>query len=194
MHRHDRRRAWRDWEHWGVDGRCRDKHDPSVQQRWVRIGVDDGGRGRPGACSLEGHGSGRADRMQGHRVGVRMSVRCMLGQGACGSRRTVMTAGDRGGSGSAVYSVDPGELSLTQACNRAAIGSALVTVRGAGLGLTLLSALARSGQTGCEGTDWESETSMRCLMGRGAQGTNRGLRLPLGALASCLTRSSHGSQ
>jgi len=56
----DRRRAWRDWEHWRADGHCRDKHDPSLQWHWVRIGVSDSTRGRPGASSLYGHGSGSA--------------------------------------------------------------------------------------------------------------------------------------
>ena len=101
------------------------------------------------------------------------SVRCMLAQGARGSRRIVMTVGEQGGSRSAVYSMDTGAMSLIQAYNRAATGSALVTVHGTGLGRTSLTAMGRSGQTGCEGTEWESETSMRCLMGRGAQGTSR---------------------
>eukprot|EP00961_Rhodomonas_salina_P282150 3812668-Rhodomonas_salina.2 len=31
----------------------------------------------------------------------------------------------------------------------------------------------REGHTGCEGTEWESETSVRCLVGGGARGTLR---------------------
>ena len=42
-----------------------------------------------------------------------------------------------------------------------------------GLGLVAFTALGRVGQTGCEGTEWESETSVRCLVGQGSQGTRR---------------------
>ena len=52
-------------------------------------------------------------------------------------------------------------------------GSASVTVHGSGLGLVAFTALGRVGQTGCEGTEWESETSVRCLVGHGARGTRR---------------------
>ena len=57
--------------------------------------------------------------------------------------------------------------------NRAGTGSASVTVHGSGLGLVAFTALGRVGQTGCEGTEWESETSVRCLVGHGARGTRR---------------------
>jgi len=54
------------------------------------------------------------------------SVRYMLGQEAHASRRIIMTSSDRGGSRSAIYSVDPRGLSLTQAYNRA--GTRIVSV------------------------------------------------------------------
>jgi hypothetical protein len=57
--------------------------------------------------------------------------------------------------------------------NRAGKGSVSVTVHGAGLGLVAFTALGRTGQTECEGTEWESETSVRCLVGHGARGTRR---------------------
>ena len=40
------------------------------------------------------------------------------------------------------------------------------------LGLVAYTAMGREGQTGCEGTEWESETSVRCLVGQelGARG------------------------
>jgi hypothetical protein len=101
------------------------------------------------------------------------SVRCLVGRGLRGTRRVMMTAGERGGSGSAMYSIDAGRMSMTRGSNRAGTGSALVTVHGAGLGLVAFTALGRGGQTGCEGTEWESETSVRCLMGRGLRGTRR---------------------
>ena len=48
-----------------------------------------------------------------------------------------------------------------------------MTVHGAGLGLLAYTAMGREGHTGCEGTEWESETSVRCLVGHGAPGTRR---------------------
>ena len=41
------------------------------------------------------------------------------------------------------------------------------------LGLVAYTAMGREGQTGCEATEWESETSVRCLVGQGARGTRR---------------------
>ena len=32
---------------------------------------------------------------------------------------------------------------------------------------------AREGQTGCEATEWESETAVRCMTGHGGRGTRR---------------------
>ena len=57
--------------------------------------------------------------------------------------------------------------------NRAGTGSASVTVHGASMGLVAYTAMGRVGQTGCEGTEWESETSVRCMVGHGARGTRR---------------------
>ena len=101
------------------------------------------------------------------------SVRCLVGHGTRGTRRLAMTAGEQRGSGSAMYSVDTGSMSVTRRSNRAGTGSASVTVHGSGLGLVAFTALGRVGQTGCEGTEWESETSVRCLVGHGARGTRR---------------------
>jgi hypothetical protein len=101
------------------------------------------------------------------------SVRCLVGHGARGTRRVAMTAGDRSGSMSGAYSSDMTGASMTSRGNRAGTGSASVTVHGSGLGLVSLTAMGRMGQTGCEGTEWESETSVRCLVGRGIQGTRR---------------------
>ena len=85
----------------------------------------------------------------------------------------VMTAGGRSGSGTAAYSVDLGSMRVVRVANRAGTGSASVTVHGAGLGLVAFTAMAWEGQTGCEGTEWESETSVRCLTGHGSRGTRR---------------------
>ena len=75
-----------------------------------------------------------------------------------------MTAGDRGGSASQAWSADAGMVSLSRRDNRAGTGSASVTVHGASLGLVAYTGMAREGHTGCEGTEWESETSVRCMV------------------------------
>jgi hypothetical protein len=101
------------------------------------------------------------------------SVRCMVGQGHAGTRRVVMTAGERTGSISQSLSFDSGFLNQARRSNRAGTGSASVTVHGAGLGLAAYTSMGREGQTGCEGTEWESETSVRCMVGHGYQRTRR---------------------
>ena len=101
------------------------------------------------------------------------SMRCMVGHGARGTRRVVMTAGDRGASVSEGWSTDMAGLSMARRSNRAGTGSASVTVHGASMGLVAYTGKAREGQTGCEATEWESETSVRCMVTHGARGTRR---------------------
>jgi len=100
-------------------------------------------------------------------------VRCLFGHGARGTRQVVLTSSELAGSLSEMFSVDMSGLSVMLRGNHAGTGSAFVTVHGASLGLVAFTAMARLGQTGCGGTEWESETSVRCLVGHGAQGTRR---------------------
>ena len=74
---------------------------------------------------------------------------------------------------SEAISFDASSISSARQVNNAVTGSASLTLSGAGLGMVSLTAMGRSGHTGCEGTEWESETSVRCLMGHGARGTRR---------------------
>ena len=102
------------------------------------------------------------------------SVRCMVTHGARGTRRLVMTVGERGGgSVTQGWSADVGALSVMRGQNRAGTGSASVTVHGASMGLVTYTGRAREGHTGCEATEWESETSVRCMVTHGARGTRR---------------------
>jgi hypothetical protein len=101
------------------------------------------------------------------------SVRCLLGHGTGGTRRVVMTAGGRGGSVTQGWSVDLARLSRMRRVNLAGTGSASMTVHGSGMGMVAYTVRGRGGHTGCEGTVWESETSMRCRVGHGAGGTRR---------------------
>ena len=97
-----------------------------------------------------------------------------------------MTPGERSGSMSEGYSVDEGRMSVTGGRNRAGTGSGSVTVQGAGVGLVAMTAMVRAGETGCEGTEWESETSVRCLVGQGGGGTRRVTMTPGERSGSCL--------
>ena len=116
------------------------------------------------------------------------SVRCLVGHGARGTRRVVMTAGDGSGSMSGAYSFDMTGTSMMSRGNRAGTGSASVTVHGAGLGLVSLTAMGRMGETGCEGTEWESESSVRCLVGHGS-GETRRLTLTAGTLSGSMSEA-----
>ena len=96
------------------------------------------------------------------------SVRCLVGRSASATQRVVMTGGERSGSMSEAYSVDA--LSVSMAGSSNVVDGGLVTsitVYGGGMGreARMMTAMVRSGQTGCEGTEWESETSVRCLAG-----------------------------
>ena len=71
------------------------------------------------------------------------------------------------------WSGDVGMMSVMRRENRAGTGSASVTVHGAGMGLVTYTGRAREGQTGCEATEWESETSVRCLVSHGGRGSLR---------------------
>ena len=101
------------------------------------------------------------------------SVRCLIGCGTRGTRRVVITAGERSGSRSAVYSVDLGSISKLRQLNRAGTGSGSVTVQGAGLGMVATTVMVRIGQSRCESTGWASETSVGCKVSHGARGTRR---------------------
>ena len=105
--------------------------------------------------------------------GSESSVSCLATHGARVTCRVVITAGERGGSVTEGWSVDLGGVSMVRLQNQAGTGSASVTVHGASMGLDGLTAMVRSGETGCEGTEWESETSVRCKVGHGAWGTRR---------------------
>jgi hypothetical protein len=89
------------------------------------------------------------------------------------TRRLTTTVGQREGSATQGWSVDAGASSGMGRQNRAGTGSASVTVHGASMGLVTYTGRAREGHTGCEATEWESETSARCLVTHGARGTRR---------------------
>jgi large repetitive protein len=105
------------------------------------------------------------------------AVRCKIGQGAGGTRRGVVTAGERGGSGTEAWSYDAaGGMSRVAVSNVGGSGGALVTVHGRNLGgKGGYTVGARSGHTGCEASEWVSDSAVRCKIGQGAGGTRRGV-------------------
>jgi hypothetical protein len=84
-----------------------------------------------------------------------------------------MTAGDRAGSSSHSISFDLPFFSVLRRSNRAGSGSSSMTVHGSNIGHAGVSNAVRDGFTGCEATEWESETALRCRVGHGVRGTRR---------------------
>ena len=116
------------------------------------------------------------------------SIRCMVGHGARGTRRGIVSVLGHGASVSFGFSVDASWLSSLRRSNRRGSGSASLTVHGSSLGLSSLSRSSRVAQTGCEATEWESETAIRCLAGHGVRGTRR-VMLTAGEASGSLTQS-----
>ena len=69
--------------------------------------------------------------------------------------------------------VKGGSFGASRAENSVGTGSASVMVYRAGFGVVTVNTMVRSVQTGCEGTQWESETSVRCKVTDGAGGPCR---------------------
>jgi hypothetical protein len=157
-------------------------------------------RAGTGAASVTVHGSGLSLTGLTSRVrvswtgcqatdwGSETSVRCRVGHGAQGTRRLVMTVGQGSGSVSQAWSVDVDMISLAGQSNRAGTGSASVTVHGAGMGIVRHTAKGRAGHTGCEGTDWQSETSVRCRVGHGS-GLSRRVVMTVGSQGGSVTEA-----
>ena len=100
------------------------------------------------------------------------SMRCLAGMGVGATRQLMITAGHLHSLTSG-FSMDIASLSAARRHNFAGTGSSSVTVHGTGLGLLSFTAMVRGGQTGCEGSEWESETSVRCLASIGSKKSRR---------------------
>ena len=85
------------------------------------------------------------------------------------SLRMALTVGNHVGSSTAMLSFEAIRMYNATANVGSTRGS--VSVLGAGLGLVAYTVLGRIGQTGCEGTQWESETSVSCLTSYGVRGS-----------------------
>ena len=101
------------------------------------------------------------------------SVRAMISHGVRGTRRLSITAGIQVGTVTQSFSIDKPSISILRRENNPGTGSASVTVHGTNMGLVTFTARSRQGHSGCEATEWESETSVRCMVTHGARGTRR---------------------
>ena len=116
------------------------------------------------------------------------SIQCRPGQAVKSSRRFVQTGGVRVGSITHAISVDAAGLSAMQGVNKEKAKSALITVHGVSMGFVGYTGRVRGGNTGCEGTDWMSETSIRCRIGQLAEGSRKTV-VTIGANLGSLIRA-----
>jgi hypothetical protein len=77
------------------------------------------------------------------------------------------------------WSADGSGLSRLRRSNVAGAGASSMTVHGSSMGIVRHTAKGRAGHTGCEGTDWQSETSVRCRVGY-ASGLSRPVLMTVG--------------
>ena len=132
------------------------------------VGVGDGARVGLGLVAFTALGRVGQTGCEGTEWESETSVRCLVGHGTRGTRRVAMTAGEREREREATLWT--WELSVTRRIEPGGDGVGVGDGARGGLGLVAFTALGRVGQTGCEGTEWESETSVRCLVGHGARG------------------------
>eukprot|EP00286_Rhodomonas_abbreviata_P024601 CAMPEP_0181297044 /NCGR_PEP_ID=MMETSP1101-20121128/5026_1 /TAXON_ID=46948 /ORGANISM="Rhodomonas abbreviata, Strain Caron Lab Isolate" /LENGTH=505 /DNA_ID=CAMNT_0023401947 /DNA_START=215 /DNA_END=1732 /DNA_ORIENTATION=+ len=137
-----------------------------------------------GSVSLTVHGFsfGMRDRTTRLRVGgtgcettgwlADTAMVCLSSVGTVATRRIGITVGETVGSETDALSYDV-MLSTTLMANVQSTGSVSVTVAGSGLGGMSFSAWARMGHSSCEASDWESDSSVRCLSSAGVRGTVR---------------------
>ncbi|KAJ1471746.1 hypothetical protein T484DRAFT_1915855, partial [Baffinella frigidus] len=100
-------------------------------------------------------------------------VFCMMTPGVQGTRRVVVTVGERVGTVTEAWSLDAPMLSVTTRQNRAGTGSASITVHGSNFGHTTYTGAARVGDTACEITGWESASAVRCQVSASVSGSRR---------------------
>eukprot|EP00961_Rhodomonas_salina_P280402 3787908-Rhodomonas_salina.1 len=101
------------------------------------------------------------------------SALCLAASGVTGTMQVGLSIGIRAGSISQSLSYETASLSVIHVSNQVATGSVSLSVFGTGLGLQSSSGNHRTHHTGCEASQWESETSTRCLAGGGGTGTRR---------------------
>ena len=133
------------------------------------VGVGHGRVGLHGVGACRRHGV-RVDAGLG--VGLERAVpergRCVRDAAGVGDGRGAR--GDDDGGGVVRRGV---ALSSVTRSNAASTGSVSMTVSGSGMGVSDYTGSARVGGTACESSEWESDSSVRCLSAGGVYGTLR---------------------
>ena len=101
------------------------------------------------------------------------SVMCKVSAGVRGTRRVLMTVGERVGTVTEAFSFDVSSISSVAFINMAATGQSTTTLSGANFGTQQYTQAARAGDTACEATDWVADTSVKCKVSAGVRGTRR---------------------
>ena len=103
----------------------------------------------------------------------------------------MMTMGMRSESLTHVFSVDSphvAQVELSGAYNKVGYLSAgTITLQGSGMGFYLHTVHARSSQTGCESTRWDSDSALSCKSGRWSSGSS-GLVLTVGERTASMSQ------
>eukprot|EP00961_Rhodomonas_salina_P141935 1910978-Rhodomonas_salina.1 len=115
------------------------------------------------------------------------SVRGMLASAHGGTRRVTVTTQVLPGSLSEVFSFSCPSVSVLEIANAAGTGSLSLTVHGSGLAGTASSVRVTSGETSCEATAWQSQSSVTCFV---ASGLSRSSRVGITASSSIGTLSA----
>jgi hypothetical protein len=89
------------------------------------------------------------------------------------------------------WSTDVPGLIEVQGINTVASGRVSVTVQGTKMGTVTYTGRGRGGNTGCETSEWVSETSVRCKVGQGVQGSRRSV-VTAGARSGNVTQGVDG--
>ena len=113
-------------------------------------------------------------------------MRCQIGLVVQGTMRMTASVGSRAGSLTSVFSTDAIQASSMKRTNTGGTGSVSLTVHGGVIHLKQYTGAIRAGNTACEGTEWYSETSARCLVG-GALQHSRGVMVTAGDRAGSVT-------
>ena len=112
---------------------------------------------------------------------------CLTRHGARHSTSMVVTSGERGGTRTEVISFDGVGLSSTLKHNWPATGASSMTVLGANMDLQDPSSSMRVARTGCESTEWVSESAVTCQHAAGQGGSMWRLSVTVGERVGSLT-------
>ena len=100
---------------------------------------------------------------------------CKVPAGAFASLKAVVTVGENALPATVENAVSyvTTSMSVMQSTNHVGAGSASMTVHGTSMGKSAYTGRAREGQTGCEATEWVSDTSVSCTIVQGMLGSRQ---------------------